>query len=636
VTPDLSAAAAPLDVGGVTLRNRLVATAHASGLIQGGLPVHGDAGYWRRLAAGGAAMLIGGGTVVAPESSPRRGNILEAWRPETIAPLRLRAEAIQAEGGVAVVQLVHLGRETLGADGYSFPVAPAAVRSPREPTTPLGLDDAGVEGIVEAFRISSANVLEAGFDGIELHAAHAYLLEQFLSPRTNPRGDGVAVLERVIAAIRGLSPHALLGIRFSVDASEDVALTPDELAVVLQAVDPLVDWVNVTVGVRTTYVRDMATERPPLLDELARVRPLVTKPLIASQAFRDADAIADALAGGADLVGMARALIADPDLPRKVLSGRAAEVRPCVACNEDCRTFDPLLLCTVNPDLAPPGEPRRPGAPLVLRDEGASVDRVAVVGAGPAGLECALSLARAGVEHVVLFETADRIGGQLAVAAAAPHRAGWAPLLDFYAHGLTAAGVDLRLGTPASRLDDFDAVVMATGAEEAAPPAGAVNSTEALLSGSAGGHVVVVDDGFGWWPGVGVVELALEAGSRVTFVTPGTAFAGGIPVESRVQLLKRLGGELDVVALASAVAVTRESLTVRRTGGRTELIAADRVVVVGERRKRAIPGCEAPLVLAIGDAIVPRRAAHAIAEGRASAARIAAGVRELGPAVSAS
>jgi 2,4-dienoyl-CoA reductase (NADPH2) len=634
VTQDLSAAAAPLSIGGVTLRNRLVATAHASGLVQGGLPVDGDAEYWGRLAAGGAAMLISGGTVVARESSPRRGNILEAWRPETIEPLRRRVDAIHAEGGVAVCQLVHLGRETLGADGYSWPVAPAAVRSPREPTTALALDDAGIEAVIEAFRVSSANALHAGFDGIELHAAHAYLLEQFLSPRTNPRGDGVGVLERVIAAIRGLSPGALLGVRFSVDASEDVALAPAELAEVLRAVDSLVDWVNVTVGVRTTYVRDMATDRPPLLDELARIRPLVTRPLIASQAFRDAEAIAEALAGGADLVGMARALIADPQLPRKVLSGRAAEVRPCVACNEDCRTFDPLLLCTVNPDLAPPGEPRRPGAPLVLRGDAVGIARVAVVGAGPAGLECALSLARAGVEDVVLFESSERIGGQLAIAAAAPNRSGWAPLLDFYAHGLASAGVDLRLGAAAHGLDEFDAVVMATGAEETSRQGGAVTSSEAIAGGlPGGGHVVVLDDGFGWWPGVNVAEAALRAGARVTFVTPGAAFAAGIPPESRVQLLKRLAGELDVVPLTSAIDVTPEGVTVRHsTSGRTELIAADRIVAVGERRPRERPACEAPLVLAIGDAIVPRRAAHAIAEGRAAAARIAAhDVRLAGP-----
>jgi 2,4-dienoyl-CoA reductase (NADPH2) len=496
---------------------------------------------------------------------------------------------------------------------------------------PRALPGDEVDGVVEAFRVSSANALEAGFDGIELHAAHAYLLEQFLSPRTNPGGDGLAVLERVIGAIRALSPGALLGIRFSVDGSEDVSLTPGELADLLPAIDPLVDWVNVTVGVRTTYVRDMATDRPPVLDDLARLRPLVTRPLIASQAFRDAGTIAEALAAGADLVGMARALIADPDLPRKILSGRAAEVRPCVACNEDCRTFDPLLLCTVNPDLAPPGEPHRPAAPLVLRgeDDRPGAGRVAVVGAGPAGLECALSLGRAGVERVVLFESSERVGGQLATAAAAPQRTGWTPLLAFYERGLAAAGVEVRLGSPGHGLEEFDAVVLATGAEEISPLAGAVTSSVALAEGLGGAeHVVVVDDGFGWWPGVNVVELALRAGARVTFLTPGTAFAGGIPAESRVQLLQRLTGELDVVPLSVAVGVAPGNVTVaNRASGRTSVIPADRVVVVGERRARVTPSCDAPLVLAIGDAIVPRRAAHAIGEGRAAAVRIAATVR---------
>ena len=174
-----------------------------------------------------------------------------------------------------------------------------------------------------AFACRPRNSLEAGFDGIELHAAHAYLLEQFLSPRTNRRGDGMAVLERVIEAIRRLSDSALLGIRLSIDASEDVALEHDELADLLRVVDPLVDWVNVTVGVRTTYVRDMATTRPPLLDELARLRPMVRGPLLVSHAFRHPGWIEEALAGGADLVGMARPLIADPDLPRKLFDGPA-------------------------------------------------------------------------------------------------------------------------------------------------------------------------------------------------------------------------------------------------------------------------------------------------------------------------
>jgi 2,4-dienoyl-CoA reductase-like NADH-dependent reductase (Old Yellow Enzyme family) len=632
----MTTAGEPLPLGPVTLRNRLVATAHASGLVQGGLPVAGDDAYWGRLAAGGAAMLISGGTVTAQESSPRRGNIQEAWRPEIVEPWRRRVEAIHSEGGVAVCQLVHLGRETLGAETFWSPIAPSAVRSPREPTAPRAMTEREVDAFVEGYRVSSANALEAGFDGIELHAAHAYLLEQFLSPRTNHRGDGLEVLQRVIKAIRALSSSALLGIRFSVDASEDVALEPDELATVLRTVDPLVDWVNVTVGVRTTYVRDMATERPPLLNDIARLRPLVQGPLIASQAFRDATAVEQALAAGADLVGMVRALIADPDLPRKVLSGRAAEVRPCVACNQDCRSFEPMLMCTVNPDLKPPGEPHRPAAPLTLRwaADGTPAPSVAVVGAGPAGLECALSLARTGVGNVVLLDAADRLGGQLAIAAAAPNRSGWAPLLAFYETNLAAAGVDVRLGQAASDLDGFDAVVLATGAEETTSLAGGALSSAVIAAGRAAlegaEDVVIVDDGFAWWPGCNVVELALAAGvPRITFLTPGAAFAAGIPAESRVLLLQRLAGagQVDIVPLSAAVDIQGGAVTaVHRVSGRSSTIPADRVVVVGERRRRELPPCDAPRVLAIGDAVVPRRVDHAIAEGRVAATRIASAV----------
>ena len=634
----MSRAAQPLALGPVTLRNRLVATAHASGLVRDGLPVAGDAEYWARLAAGGAAMLIGGGTVVAQESAPRRGNIQEAWRPEIVAPWRRRVEAIHREGGVAVCQLVHLGRETLGAEGYYAPVAPAAVRSPREPVAPRALLAREVDDVVDAFRSSSRHAIEAGFDGIELHAAHAYLLEQFLSPRTNPGGDGVAVLERVIAAIRALDPARLLGVRFSVDASEDVAPTRDELAEIVRRVEPHVDWINVTVGVRTTYVRDMATAAPPLLAETGQLRSLVAGPLLVSHAFRRPEDIEAALAGGADLVGMARSLIADPEFPRKLLGGRRDQIRPCVACNEDCRTFDPLLLCTVNPELAPPGESRRPAAPLELAWDAERVAgrRVAIVGAGPAGLECALALARAGAGELVVLDAAERIGGQLAVAAAAPGRGGWAPLLDFYERGLSAAGVELRLGAPAARLDGFDAIVVAAGADEVSPlvEQGALTSSAAIAGGrdALGGaqHVVVLDDGFGWWPGCSAVEAAFAAGvPRVTLVTPGAAFAGGIPPESRVQLLERLAGvgRLDVLALLSATEVGSGGVTLaHRLSGHALSLDADRVVVVGERRPRAVEGAEAPLVLAIGDAVVPRRAAHAIAEGRAAAERVSAAI----------
>src|SRR5215216_1498872 len=190
-------AAEPFAVAHLTLRNRLVGTAHGRGILQDGLPLPEDAEYWRRLSAGGAAMLTVGGTVVAPESTWRRRITTEAWRAEAVPGMAARVEAIRAEGAVAACQLVHLGRETTGAEQWFHPVAPSAVRSPREPTRPRPLTAGELDVIVESFRVSAVNAAAAGFEVIELHAAHGYLLAQFLSAATNPGSsadDRVAIV----------------------------------------------------------------------------------------------------------------------------------------------------------------------------------------------------------------------------------------------------------------------------------------------------------------------------------------------------------------------------------------------------------------------------------------------------------
>ena len=346
-------------------------------------------------------MAIVGGTVVAPESTVRRGNFAEAWRPEIVPGLRARASAIAGAGAVPVLQLVHLGRETLGAERYHAPVAPSAVRSPREPTAPRALTDAEVDAIVEAHVVSMRHALEAGFTGIELHAAHGYLLAQFLSPRTNRRAEAGSVAGRaapvlaILQALRELDPSALAGIRLSVGDVHDAGLDVGEIAELLTELEPAIDYLNLTVGMRSAYVRDMATETPPLLATTQALRGLTSRPLLISHGFRGLPEMERALADGADLVGLARGLIADPELPRKFLAGRPETVRPCVACNEDCRAFDPTLLCSVNPSLAPPGRDRRPAAPLAFGlGAGTAEGPVAIVGAGPGGLECALALVR--------------------------------------------------------------------------------------------------------------------------------------------------------------------------------------------------------------------------------------------------
>jgi 2,4-dienoyl-CoA reductase (NADPH2) len=377
----------------------------------------------------------------------------------------------------------------------------------------------------------------------------------------------------------------------------------------------------------------MATEEPPLLPEIARIRPLLDKPLLISQAFRRGKQIERALASGADLVGVARPLIADPDFPNKLLGGRASTIRPCVSCNEDCRAFDPVLLCSINPELAPPGAPRRPAAPLVVQRGSRDGGPVAIVGAGPGGLECATALA--GRREVVLFDEREQIGGALAIAATAPHRHGWRALLDFYAAALAAAyEVSVRLGTyvAGADLEGFDEIVIAIGSEEVLPDLPGIDralpASQAIREGvgavSGGARVLVVDDGFGWWSCASAIELAISAGARQIIVaTPSAAFGASLPAEGRAQLLPRLrGAPLEVRPFSALEAIGEEGAVLRNVmSGASDVVAADRVIVVGERRARDWAGL-VPVgasVQAIGDVLVPRRVQHAISEGRAAA-----------------
>jgi 2,4-dienoyl-CoA reductase (NADPH2) len=629
----------PLALRHLVLRNRIVGTAHGRGIVKDGLALPDDSVYWRRIAAGGAAMVTVGGTVTAPESTWRRRIVTEAWREAAIPGMALRAEGIRQEGAVAACQLVHLGRETTGAEMWFPPVAPSAIRSPREPTRPRALTAVEVDHVVEGFRVSAVNAAEAGFQVVELHAAHGYLLAQFLSAATNDRRDATTIpdrariVARIVGAIRTSAPELVIGIRLSTDGEREGGFTLTGLREVLGRVSPLVDYVNLTVGVRTTYVRDMATAEPPLLAVIPELRAAVQRPLIVSQAFRRPDAIDAALAAGADLVGVARPLIADPDFPAKILAGRAEEVRPCVSCNEDCRAFDPVLLCSVNPELGPGADGPRPAEPLIVRRVGPDpARRVAVVGAGPAGLECATSIAQH--RQVTLFDEREAIGGHMRDAGRAPNRAGWNALLEYYAHALEAAdNVDVRLGTVVTPelLDGFDEIVVASGSVEVLPDLPgierAVDASSFVREGVspvAGGDLVVVDDGFGWWPCASAVETGIASGfGSVTVLSPGWAFGSRLPPEGNAQLLRRLSGApLELRPLMALQSIGAESVTAGNvlSGAFTEL-PADVVVVVGERRPRAWQGLlpSEAAVQVIGDAVVPRRVQHAISEGRAAA-----------------
>jgi len=640
---DRSRIAEPLDLAGHRLRNRLVATAHGLAAVDDGMPNDADAAYWSRISRGGPAMIITGGVQVSAETTLRRRYLGEAWHPWSARGFRKRADAIAAGGALPVVQLGHLGRETLGAPTFLPFEAPSAVRGPREPVAARVLRTDDVSGVVRSFGVSAAQMVEAGYRGVEIHAAHGYLIAQFLSAIVNDRTDRyggdvtgrTTLLAEIVEEIRRQVPEALLGVRFSVE-NDPGGLTAGDLADVagVLAARAPVDYVNISFGNRGYYVRDMATDGPPLAGEVSALAAAVGAPLLASSAFRTPGQITTALADGAALVGMARPFLADPDVARKLLDGREDDIRPCVSCNEECRAFEPTAMCTVNPSLGPDGARHKPASPIVIGSpRPRPVGTVAVVGAGPAGLECALGLAADGGVEVTVFDAADDLGGQLRAAAAATRRRTWRDLLAFYRRRLAAGGVRFELGTTvtgAAELSAYDAVVWAIGARETEPGAEGgpprTSATGFLLGSAAPRRPVVVDDGFGWWPTVSAVETALERGAEeVTVVSAGPGFTGGIPAESGLQLMERLRGAPLRVLAHARLATGDGPATVSHNGSALGMrLDTDLVIEVGERTVRPVPWDEASrgLTLAIGDCVMPRRVSHAVAEGRAAAAAV--------------
>ena len=353
--------------------------------------------------------------------------------------------------------------------------------------------------------------------------------------------------------------------------------------------------------------------------------------------------------------GNVEPLIADPDLPAKLVSGRAAQVRPCVSCNEDCRTFDPVLLCSVNPELAPAGAARRPAAPLLVQESRRwpgeqGRDRRRRPGrAGVRGCPGRRARARGRAppwlagERLSCSTSATRSAGSSRSLRRRRTAADGGPCSDFYRASIEAAdGVTLRLATTAgpAELAGFSEVVLAVGSEEVLPEiAGierAVASSLVIASGppalAGREHLLIVDDGFGSWSCASAVELGvLAAVPRITVATPGAAFGASLPAEGRVQLIARLrGAPLDVLPFTALTSVGDGHAELGNTmSGATRRIAADAVIVVGERRARdwqslVPPGPRGPTVRVIGDAVVPRRVAHAISEGRAAADAIRA------------
>ena len=458
---------APLDLGFTTLRNRVLMGSMHTGLEDRARDFPKLAAYFAERAAGGVGLIVTGGFApnVVGWLAPFGGKLSWPWE---VAPHRQVTAAVHGHGAKICLQLLHAGRY-----GYHpLQVAPSKLKSPINPFTPRALSARGVERQINAFASAAARAREAGYDGVEVMGSEGYLINQFTAPRSNRRQDAwggsaekrMRFAAEIVRRVReACGPDFILIYRLSLlDLVED-GNAWDEIVAQARAVEAAgATIINSGIGWHEARVPTIATSVPrgAFAGITARLKPHVGVPLVAVNRINMPE-VAEAIlaAGQADMVSLARPLLADPQWPNKARAGRARSINTCIACNQACldHVFEnKRASCLVNP---------RAVAETELNYLPATTPkRIAVVGAGPAGLACATVAAERG--HVVtLFDAAAQIGGQFNLAKRIPGKEEFNETLRYFDQRITETGVELRLDTrvEAAQLAGFDAIVLATG-----------------------------------------------------------------------------------------------------------------------------------------------------------------------------
>ncbi len=643
----------PLQIGPVTIRNRIVSSGHDTVMADDGKVTDQLVAYQEARARGGVGLIVVQVAGVHP-SARYTSHVLMADDDSCIPGFARLAEALHAHGCPAFVQLFHDGRELMESEDGTLPVAlaPSAVPNERFHVMPRAMTVALIEEMVSCYGAAAGRVRQAGLDGVEVVASHGYLPAQFLNPRTNLRTDGyggsperrLRFLREVLEAVRAAAgPGLAVGLRISADEASADGLTTQEVLDALAGLDGdhLIDYVSVVLGSSATLsgsdhiVPPMTMPVAYTAPAAGRIRSAVSVPVIVAGRINQPQNAEQVLAQGlADATAMTRALICDPLLPAKTFGGAVETVRACIGCNQACighfHAGYPIS-CIQHPET---GRERRYGvrAPATTRKD------VVVVGGGPGGLKAAAVAAERG-HRVTLFEAAPRLGGQVLLAQELPGRAEFGGAVGNLVGEAERAGVRIVTGTRVD-LDLLhrlapDTVVVATGAVprrpalELADDPVVLDAWEVLRGASVPSGRVVVADWRCDWIGLGVAVLLAERGRKVTLGVSGyhagqriqqyvrdemIAHATRVGVEI-VPLVRPYGADADTVYLQHVL--TGEPVVVEPAAA---LVLAQGHLPVTDLADQ-LDGFPAEVHL-VGDCLAPRTVEEAVLEGLVAASAL--------------
>ncbi len=641
----------PLRLGPVTVRNRVVFSAHLTNYAADGLPTDQHVAYYEARAKGGAGLIITEEHSTHPTDWPYE-KLIHGFHREVIPGYRKITEAVHRHGVPIFAQINHNGGQA--SSMYSrLPVwAPSPVADPLFREVPKAVNTREIQQIIDGYALVAGHCVEGGFDGVELQCSHSSIVRGFLSGATNKRTDHYGgslenrarILVEIVAAVReALGPTKTLGVRLCGDEFIEGGTTIEEAVEVAKIVEATrqVDYINTSIGVATVtlYMIEASMHIPPGYSLFIpnAIRRAVSLPVVGVGRFKDPLQAERALADGhCDLVGAVRAQIADPDFVRKSQSGEHDDVRLCLSCNQECvgrMGLNRWLGCIENPNT---------GREAIVGTQNISLmkaptrsKQVMVIGGGPGGLQAAISAATAGHE-VVVYEREQVLGGQVRWAASVPNRAEFGDIIRNQTNELRRLNVKVVLGNSVDaafvREQNPDVVVVATGAAPARPywaPGDAdriIDVIDVLARPSEGpqnGERVVIVDELGFHQATSVAEVLADRGCAVEILTPGMVVG------------QDLGITLDmegfcIRAAAKGIALTPDSVVMGWNGsalsvlhhvsGSMNELTTDWVVLAVPARAAdelylelsADPGRG---VHRVGDCVAPRRAHAAVVDG---------------------